>query len=48
MGNLDYGQLFDEIKDAVSFESSLQGKQQIPTMILGGKVKDTWQKHKLK
>ena len=48
MGNIDYGQLFDEIKDAVSFESSLQGKQQIPTIVVGGKVKDTWQKHKLK
>ncbi|MBR5832019.1 MAG: caspase family protein [Bacteroidales bacterium] len=48
MGNLDFGQLFDEIKDAVSFESSLQGKQQIPTIIVGGKVKDTWSKHKLK
>lgn len=48
MGQLDLGQLFDEIKDAVSFESSLQGKQQIPTVIVGGKVKDTWTKHKLK
>ena len=48
MGNLDFGQLFDEIKGAVSFESSLQGKQQIPTIVVGGKVKDSWQKHKLK
>jgi hypothetical protein len=48
MGDIELGQLFDEIKDAVSFESSLQGKQQIPTIIFGGKVKDTWRKNKLK
>lgn len=48
MGDIELGQLFDEIRDAVSFESSLQGKQQIPTIIFGGKVKDTWQKNKLK
>ena len=48
MGDIELGQLFDEIKDAVSFESSLQGKQQIPTIIFGGKAKDTWRKNKLK
>jgi hypothetical protein len=48
MGHIELGQLFDEIKDAVSFESSLQGKQQIPTIIFGSKVKDTWRKNKLK
>ncbi|MBR5028134.1 MAG: caspase family protein, partial [Bacteroidales bacterium] len=41
-GNLSYDDMFTNVKEAVSFESSLQGLQQIPTMITGGKTKDTW------
>lgn len=41
-GNLSYDDMFTNVKDAVSFESSLQGLQQIPIMISGGKTKDTW------
>ncbi len=48
LGNITYRQLFDDIKDAVSFESSLQGKQQIPTIVVGGKTKDNWENKTLK
>ena len=41
-GNLSYDDMFTNVKEAVSFESSLHGLQQIPTMITGGKTKDTW------
>lgn len=41
-GNLSYDDMFTNVKEAVSFESSLQGLQQIPAMTPGGKTKDTW------
>lgn len=42
-GNIDYGDLFDNVKKLISYESSLQGKLQEPIVTAGGKVKDTWQ-----
>ena len=41
-GNISYDDMFTNVKEAVSIESSLQGLQQIPYMIAGGKTKDTW------
>lgn len=41
-GDITYGELFNNVKKAIRYESSLEGKLQEPTMILGGKMKDDW------
>ena len=41
-GQISFDELFANLKEAISFESSLQGMQQVPMMITGGKTKDTW------
>ncbi|MDY5969884.1 MAG: caspase family protein [Bacteroidales bacterium] len=45
-GNITYGELFENIKQLMSYESSLQGKLQEPTVIGGGKIKESWQMKK--
>lgn len=42
-GNIDYGDIYENVKKLMSYESSLQGKLQEPTVVAGGKVKDSWQ-----
>jgi hypothetical protein len=48
LGDMECGLLFENVKEAVSFESSLQGKQQIPFVTIGGKIREAWESHKLK
>lgn len=42
-GDIDYGDLYNNVNKLIGYESSLQGKLQEPKVIGGGKVKDTWQ-----
>ena len=42
-GDIAYGDLFQNMKKLISYESSLQGKLQEPIAMGGGKVKETWQ-----
>ena len=41
-GDITFKDLYTNIEKMVSYESSLQNKLQEPTMIIGGKRKDTW------
>lgn len=41
-GNINYNDLYYGVDDEVQKESALQGKLQEPTIIVGGKLKDTW------
>lgn len=47
-GNIDYGTLFNRIKDGVEQESALQGLLQEPTITVGGKLKEGWDQLRLK
>ena len=41
-GDITYGELFQAVEKAMSYESSIQGKLQEPECIVGGKLKDNW------
>lgn len=45
-GDITYSELFENVKKLMSYESSLQGKLQEPTVVGGGKVKESWQTKK--
>ncbi len=42
-GDIDYGDLYDNVSKLMRYESSLQGKLQEPVVLAGGKVKEGWQ-----
>lgn len=44
-GEITYKELIDNIDKTLSYESSLQGKLQLPIVIAGGKVKEDWGTH---
>lgn len=41
-GKISFKELFDNIEQALSYESSLQGKLQQPIVVPGGKIKESW------
>ncbi|MBR1792972.1 MAG: caspase family protein [Bacteroidales bacterium] len=47
-GDLTLRQLYDNVNTSLSYESSLQGKLQQPTVVAGGKLKDSWESQRLK
>ncbi len=47
-GNITLEELFNNINTSLSYESSLQGKLQQPSVVPGGKLKELWQTQKLK
>lgn len=47
-GDITYSELYNNIEQALSYESSLQGKLQQPVILAGGKIKDTWEGNKLR
>ncbi len=42
-GDIDYGDLYENVSKLMRYESSLQGKLQEPVVLAGGKVKEGWQ-----
>ncbi|MBQ0015672.1 MAG: caspase family protein [Bacteroidales bacterium] len=48
VGDISFKELFDNVTKMLSYESSLQGKLQQPTIVPGGKLKDTWEGQRLK
>ena len=47
-GTIGFEELYNNIEQQLSYESSLQGKLQQPTVLAGGKVKDSWQGNTLR
>ena len=47
-GDITLKELFDNVYTQLSYESSLQGKLQQPTVVPGGKLKESWESQKLK
>ena len=47
-GDITLKELFDNVNSQLSYESSLQGKLQQPTVVPGGKLKESWESQKLK
>lgn len=45
-GDITYKELFDNIDQALGYESSLQGKLQQPFVTAGGKIKEGWEDFK--
>ena len=47
-GDITYEELYSSIEQALSYESSLQGKLQQPVILAGGKIKETWGNNRLR
>lgn len=47
-GDITYLDLYNSIEQALSYESSLQGKLQQPVILAGGKIKETWGENRLR
>lgn len=47
-GDITYEELYSSIDQALSYESSLQGKLQQPVIIAGGKIKESWGDNRLR